>query len=73
LFNKTRAVEVNEKLLIWKMPIGGLPESEIKHEVASARKHETLILDLRDNGGGRIDDLRWLIGNFVDHDVTVGK
>jgi hypothetical protein len=50
---KARAVEVNEKLMIWKMPILGLPESEITHEVASAREHETLILDLRDNGGGR--------------------
>jgi C-terminal processing protease CtpA/Prc len=71
--HKTRAVEVNDKLMIWKMPIFGLPESEIKHETASARKHETLILDLRDNGGGRIDDLRWLIGNFFDHDVIVGE
>jgi C-terminal processing protease CtpA/Prc len=70
---KTRAVELNDKLMIWKMPVFGLPESEIKREVASARKHETLILDLRDNGGGRIDDLRWLIGNFFDHDVTVGE
>ncbi len=71
--HKTRAVEVNDKLMIWKMPLFGLAESEIKHEVASARKHETLIIDLRDNGGGRIDDLRWLIGNFFDHDVTVGE
>jgi C-terminal processing protease CtpA/Prc len=70
---KTRAIEVNDRLIIWKMPLFGLPESEIKHEVASARKHETLILDLRDNAGGRIDDLRWLIGNFFDHDVTVGE
>ena len=38
---KTRAVEVNDKLMIWKMPIFGLPEGEIKHEVAAARKHET--------------------------------
>jgi C-terminal processing protease CtpA/Prc len=70
---KTRAVEVNDKLMIWKMPIFVLPESEIKHQVASARKHETLILDLRENGGGRHDDLRWLIGSFFDHDVTIGE
>jgi carboxyl-terminal processing protease len=55
------------------MPIFVLPESEIKHEVASARKHETLILDLRENGGGRHDDLRWLIGSFFDHDVIIGE
>jgi len=70
---KTRAVEVNDKLMIWKLPIFWLPESEVKREVSAARKHETLILDLRDNGGGRIDDLRWLIGTFFDHDVTVGE
>jgi C-terminal processing protease CtpA/Prc len=70
---KTRAVEVNDKLMIWKIPIFWLPESEVKREVSAARKHETLILDLRDNGGGRHDDLRWLIGTFFDHDVTVGE
>ena len=73
IVRRPRAVEVNEKLMIWKLPAFKLPESEIKHQVGSARKHETLILDLRDNSGGGEDDLRWMIGSFFDHDVTVGE
>jgi C-terminal processing protease CtpA/Prc len=70
---RTRAVEVNEKLMIWKLPAFRLPESEIKHQVSAATKHETLILDLRDNSGGSENDLRWMIGSFFDHDITVGQ
>jgi C-terminal processing protease CtpA/Prc len=64
---------VNDKLMIWKLPAFRLPESEIKHQLNSARKHDTLILDLRDNTGGNEDDLRWMIGSFFDHDITVGE
>ena len=66
-------VEVNNKLMIWKLPAFRVPESEIKHQLNSARKHDTLILDLRDNNGGNEDDLRWIIGSFFDHDITVGE
>jgi C-terminal processing protease CtpA/Prc len=64
---------VNNKLMIWKLPAFRVPESEIKHQLNSARKHDTLILDLRDNHGGSEDDLRWMIGSFFDHDITVGE
>lgn len=46
---------------------------EIKRHVGAARKHKTLILDLRDNSGGGEDDLRWMIGSFFDRDITVGE
>jgi C-terminal processing protease CtpA/Prc len=71
--NKTRMVEINDKLMIWKLPQFNLKQSEIEHLIGSARKHETLILDLRDNSGGGEDQLRWMIGNFFDHDITVGE
>jgi hypothetical protein len=70
---KTRAVEVNEKLIIWKMPAFRFPETEIKRELAASKKHETLILDLRENSGGSEDDLLRMIGSFFDHDITVGE
>jgi carboxyl-terminal processing protease len=73
IVRRARAVELNEKLMIWQLPAFKLPESEIKDQVGSARKHETLILDLRDNNGGGEDDLRWMIGSFFDHDVTAGE
>ncbi len=70
---KPRAVEVNDSLIIWKLPAFKVPESEIKRDVGAARKHKTLILDLRDNSGGGEDDLRWMIGSFFDHDIAVGE
>ena len=70
---KPRAIDVNESLMIWKLPAFKVPESEIKRDVGAARKHKTLILDLRDNSGGGEDDLRWMIGSFFDHDITVGE
>jgi C-terminal processing protease CtpA/Prc len=73
MVRRSRVVEVNDKLMIWKLPAFRLPESEIKHQLNSARKHDTLILDLRDNTGGNEDDLRWMIGSFFDHDITVGE
>jgi C-terminal processing protease CtpA/Prc len=73
MVHRSRVIEVNDKLMIWKLPAFRLPESEIKHQLNSARKHDTLILDLRDNHGGNEDDLRWMIGSFFDHDVIVGE
>jgi len=73
MVGRSRMVEVNNKLMIWKLPAFSVPESEIKHRLNSARKHDTLILDLRDNNGGNEDDLRWMIGSFFDHDITVGE
>ena len=73
MVRRSRVVEVNNKLMIWKLPAFRVPESEIKHQLNSARKHDTLILDLRDNHGGSEDDLRWMIGSFFDHDITVGE
>jgi len=73
MVRRSRVVEVNNKLMIWKLPAFRVPESEIKHQLNSARKHDTLVLDLRDNHGGNEDDLRWMIGSFFDHDITVGE
>jgi C-terminal processing protease CtpA/Prc len=73
MVRRSRVVEVNDNLMIWKLPAFRLTESEIKHQLNSARKHDTLILDLRDNSGGDEDDLRWMIGSFFDHDIAVGE
>jgi len=59
--------------MIWKLPRFNLPQIETERFFATARKHETLIFDLRDNGGGGVDVLDWMIGNVFDHDITVGE
>jgi len=72
LLTKPRTNEVNDKLMIWKMPRFILPKPEIDRLFGTARKHEVLILDLRDNSGGAEDALRSMISNVFDHDITVG-
>jgi len=72
IVNKSRFVEVGDKLMIWKLPEFNLPAADINRYMDSSKKHEALILDLRDNRGGDEEALRWLVGNFFDRDVTVG-
>ena len=72
LTTKTRTADASEKVMVWKMPEFNLREQEIGRLVDSARHHDVLILDLRDNPGGGNEPLRWMIGAFFDHDVTVG-
>jgi len=73
LLTKSRTSEVSDKLMIWKLPEFNLSQVETERLFGTARKHETLILDLRDNHGGGEDPLRWMIGNVFDHDITVGE
>ena len=40
--------------------------------MSKARKHKTLVLDLRGNGGGAEKTLLRVLGNLFDHDVKVG-
>jgi C-terminal processing protease CtpA/Prc len=70
--NAHRYVEFGSELLVWKMPHFDLTKDEVDEMVDKAKKHKALILDLRGNGGGSEETLLRLIGNFSDHDVTVG-
>jgi C-terminal processing protease CtpA/Prc len=73
LLSRSRIAEVNDQLMIWKLPEFNLSQSEMEHIFGTARKHDVLILDLRDNGGGGEDPLRWMIANAFDHAITVGE
>jgi C-terminal processing protease CtpA/Prc len=70
---KSRTVELNSKLMMWKLPQFNLSPPELEHLVEIARKHEALILDLRDNGGGGDEQMRLLIASVFDHDLTIGE
>ncbi len=72
ILGKSRTAQVNDKLMIWKLPEFNLSPADTNRYMDSAKKHETLILDLRNNRGGSEDALRWLVGNFFDRDITVG-
>jgi len=39
--------------------------------IGIARKHKTLILDLRGNHGGAVDTLKLIVGALFDHDIKI--
>jgi C-terminal processing protease CtpA/Prc len=59
-------------VMIWKMPTFNIEPSEVDKLMATARKHAALILDLRGNGGGRVDAMSRMLGSVFDHDVAIG-
>jgi len=70
--NAHRFREFGNELMVWKMPRFYLTKDEVDELVNKAKNRKALILDLRGNGGGAVETLLRLIGNFFDHDVTVG-
>lgn len=71
--NAHRFREFGNELMVWKMPHFDLTKDDVDELVGKAKNHKALILDLRGNGGGAEETLLRLIGNFSDHDVTVGE
>jgi len=67
---RQRYVESGD-VMIWKVPEFALEDSEVDHLFSVARKHKTLILDLRSNPGGYVSTLERAVGNLFDHDVKI--
>lgn len=62
-----------ENVLIWKMPAFYLTPNEIDEKIGRVKKRQSLILDLRGNGGGRVDMLARLLGHMFTDDVNIGE
>ena len=58
-------------VLIWKMPQFDLDDNDVDRMFGIARKHKTLVLDLRENPGGAILTLERMLGNVFDRDVKI--
>jgi C-terminal processing protease CtpA/Prc len=58
-------------VMIWKMPEFLVEDREVDRIFNDARKHKTLILDLRGNHGGAVTTLDRMLGNVFDHDVKI--
>lgn len=67
---RQRWVDVGD-VMIWKMPEFFIEDHEVDRIFNDARKHKTLILDLRGNHGGAITTLDRMLGNVFDHDVKI--
>jgi C-terminal processing protease CtpA/Prc len=71
--------EYGNDLLVWRMSTFGSSERQLdpmKTHVdvmmGKARNAKTLILDLRNNGGGLVEIEKYLLGYFFDKDVRIG-
>jgi carboxyl-terminal processing protease len=66
-----RFYESGDELMVWKMPTFEVSPGHVDDIMARARKFKTLVIDLRDNGGGYEETMARLAGYFFDHDVKV--
>lgn len=58
-------------VMIWKMPEFFVEDHEVDRIFNDARKHKTLILDLRGNPGGAVVTLDRMVANLFDHEVKI--
>jgi carboxyl-terminal processing protease len=63
--------QVGEDVLIWKMHTFSVNPDTLDLAIGRARKAKTVILDLRDNGGGSVDILKRMVGFFFDKEVKI--
>ncbi len=59
--------------LPWKMNEFDLSEFQVDDVMSKAKKHKTLVLDLRGNSGGWVLTITRLISNLFDRDVKIGE
>jgi carboxyl-terminal processing protease len=68
---RPRVAELGAEAMILKLPVFSLSESDVDKITSKARKHSTLILDLRDNPGGAVESLRHLLASVFDREVKI--
>jgi carboxyl-terminal processing protease len=66
-----QAVSLDDDVLVAKVPLFAFNEDDIGKLIGVARKHKSVILDLRGNPGGRVESLRLLVSGFFDHEVKI--
>jgi len=68
---RARSVELGSELMILKLPEFFLRESDINDLTNKARKHNALILDLRDDPGGAVETLQYFLGSMFEHEIKI--
>jgi len=67
---RTRFVEVGDATIV-KLSQFDQDIDDVDKIMGTARKHKTLILDLRGNPGGAIQSLELMVGALFDHDIKI--
>ena len=71
--NRARWSERGDELIILKLPeFGDYSALQVAEMINKARKHKTLIMDLRGNPGGYTEILQRFVGGMFDKDVKIG-
>ena len=71
--NRQQLVNSGDTVLIWKMPEFFMTDDQVDHLLKDAGKYQALIMDLRGNPGGLIKTLERVVGDVMDHDVTIAQ
>jgi C-terminal processing protease CtpA/Prc len=70
---RSRAREIGDKVLVWKLPSLELDEKQVDAQMKKARKKPALVLDLRGNPGGEPKVGLRMLGWLFAQDVTAGR
>lgn len=68
---RARFREFGDELTVLKIPEFDFSAGEIADMIGKARKHHSLIVDLRGNPGGAVQTLKYLIGGVFDKEVKI--
>ncbi len=68
---RIRTEEYGGDLMIVRIPSFSFDKEQADKLIAKARNHKALILDLRQNHGGSVESLKFLVGGLFDHDVKI--
>ncbi len=68
---RARMEEFGDDLMILKFPMFAFSESEIQEMTSRAHKHRALIIDLRENPGGAINTLKYLLEGVFENDIKI--
>jgi len=69
---RARWVELGGGVMVLKFPGFYFNQEKINEMMNKARKHQSLVIDLRENPGGSVETLKMLLGENLDHDVKIG-
>jgi carboxyl-terminal processing protease len=67
---RDRTAAASDGVFVWKMAVFARPES-VDEVMGKARGYQTLVLDLRGNGGGSVAALQEIVSRCFDREVVV--
>ena len=68
---RARYYQLGDQLMVLKVPEFSLSSGEVLDVLGKVRKYPNLILDLRNNPGGSVETLKYLIGGMFDNDIKI--